>query len=407
VARSLLSSDQEHAQGAKPSQPFDFLLCLEIVAMARSTFGSSLLFDSAQGRSLAASAAGQGLGRGGGSGSGGGKGGGGGVPGGGGGKGGGGGGDEGFGNNLSFPVIFPEGRSAVLRGDAGEVTFKNIWNVNESDPAYYYFAQGNEDNVWQADSLTATDAVTIDYIDIGDALESAPIKADQNVRLELTLYEKIADVTGISEDESTLTGFAMTLLEGAKGKGRPSQTGPTELQGARLDQSLWGAEGYSTNIADNLGGYDDLISNGTLYETPYASVYSGDLLDLTIQPISQDGVTGLNWDGGSDLWTGSAVGEKLAVPGFAPELNIAGKYIVGASGSPFQFPDNGKYIITFSLDEGGIAFGEGTEVANFDPAVLGFSEAEGRAATVVKDGIYANNNGLIWMIVDVNPAGLI
>lgn len=363
--------------------------------MAKLTFVDPLL------ESLAPSAAGQGPGSGQGQG---GNGGGGGVPGGGGGQGGGNGGDEGFGNNLSFPVIFPTGLTATLRGDPGEVTFTNIWNLNEAAPEQYYFAQGNDGNEWQADFLNAPSPVIVDYVDIGDALESAPIKANKNVRLELTLYEASSEVSAVD----TLTGFNMTLLEGAKGKGRPGTTGPTELQGARLDRDLWTDGGYSTNIANNGGDYLNLFNNGTLYESPVASVYSGVLLDLTIQPIAQDSITGLNWDGTNDSWTGTNVSDPLVSPTFAPELNIAGKYIVGASGSPFQFPSNGTYIITFSLDEGAIAFDENTTVANFDPATFGFTPiAEGREAQVIGDGIYDNNNGLIYMIVNVNPSGVI
>ena len=107
-----------------------------------------------------------------------------------------------------------------------------------------YFAQGVEGNTWQAGCISNADSVTVDYVDIGDALESAPLKTGTNVRLELTLYEAL---------DEPLTGFAMELLGGAKGSGKPTVKGPTESQGARMHQAQWG-NGPPDHILGNRSG---------------------------------------------------------------------------------------------------------------------------------------------------------
>lgn len=424
--------------------------------MAKTTLVDPLLF----GLGLSPSAAGQGPGSGGGGGNqGGGIGGGGGSPGGGtpGGGGGGGGrpGETTAGNNLSFPAIFPA-TAPTLRGADNFYTFTTPTYLR-GDTSFVYFAQGVDGNEWQAGNIAfgdsdfnfdfdtdedgVNDAIAVDYVNIGDALESAPIQQGRNVRLELTLFEQIADVTGTPDDpaDDTLSGFAMTLLGGSKGKGKPGTTGPTESQGARYPYANpW------TTLTD--GTVSDVTDDqGITYDSAYASVYAanasstgeGETVDsymtlvvqkvegLTPQYIGQgetDFITGLGWDGtqwvdtdSSDLIT---VGNNLSTTAFGPELTISGTYNVGASGSPWQFTADGTYLITFAMKDGTpVVFDANTQVQNDDPLVSGFQPTPltaGRYTQVVADNTFGvtagagggfdpadTHNGLLAMLVGV------
>jgi hypothetical protein len=385
--------------------------------------------------SLAPSAAGKGPGRGGG-------GGGGGSGGGGGGGGGGKPGETTAGNNLSVPAIFPV-LAPTLRGTEGEFTFTTPAAPTVAvDPAYVYFAQGVADNEWQAGNITAgataSDPIAIDFVNIGDALESAPIKKGRNIRLELSLFEEIADVTDVEDD--TLTGFAMTLLGGAKGKGKPSKTGPTESQGARYPEPWDGSPIIDSPVSEAT------TTAGITYESEYAAVYASDgstteaekgdsYIKLVIQKVTgltpqyaQDGsltpgvnddadfLTGLGWNG--DQWVDADPKDSITVGGnisnvaFGPELTISGTYNVGASGKPWKFSNDGTYLITFALKDGTpVVFNSETVVRNDDPALFGFQPTElteGRLTQVVPDGLLSfgapgadTHNGLLALLVGV------
>ncbi|MEX1323987.1 MAG: hypothetical protein AB1Z21_07330 [Synechococcaceae cyanobacterium] len=366
---------------------------------------------------------------------------GGGTPGGGGGGNGGGKpGGETAGNNLSVPAIFPT-TAPTLRGTEGEFTFTTPAEPTvEVDPTYVYFAQGVTGNEWQAGNLAAnatpTDPVIIDYVNIGDALESAPIQLGRFVRLELSLFEEIADVTDITDD--TLTGFAMTLLGGAKGGGKPEKKGPTESQGARYPAADWNDTPVSGTVSAAT------TAAGITYETPYAAVYAADTssteeekadsyLNLVIQEVTglepqyaEDGtltpgvndnadfITGLAWDG--TRWVDTDPDDGIGISNrnladsiiFGPELTISGTYNVGASQTPFKFTNSGTYLITFALEDGTpVAFDENTLVRNDDPALPGFQPmelSEGRLTQVIGDGMFGlggadTHNGLLAMLV--------
>jgi hypothetical protein len=83
-------------------------------------------------------------------------------------------GGESVGNNLSFPAIFFDEGAPTLRGTMGQFVFTDPTYLT-GDSAFVYFAQGVEGNTWQADNYTTAGPVVVDYVDIGDALESAPI----------------------------------------------------------------------------------------------------------------------------------------------------------------------------------------------------------------------------------------
>jgi len=342
---------------------------------------------------------------------------GGGTPGGGGGKPGG----ESVGNNLSFPAIFFDpATQAALRGDNETFTFTTPTDLNTD---YLYFAQGVAGNVWQADSSLASLAtpITVDYIDIGDALESAPIKQGTNVRLELTLYQDLINLdSGELGDGLSQTAYAMTLLGGAKGSGKPSTVGPTESQGAQLLESLWDGSPYTGDIAT--------APAGTTFESNVASVCAAEgagegavnsYMSMSIQKVEGlaqgDLVTGLAWDG--TKWVDAnpddsiSVGGNLVTTAFGPELNIAGKYIMGASGKPYKFTADGNYLVTFALEDGTPVRLDGSTLVqnDADPAALGYQPgaAAGRITQVIADGDMSylgdgdTHNGLLVMIVGV------
>ena len=349
---------------------------------------------------------------------------GGGTPGGGGSGGGSGGkpGGESVGNNLSFPAIFFDPLTqAALRGDNETFTFTTPTDLNTD---YLYFAQGVAGNEWQADSSLASLAapVTIDYVDIGDALESAPIKQGTNVRLELTLYQDLINLdSGELGDGLSQTAYAMTLLGGAKGSGKPSTVGPTESQGAQLLESLWNGSPYDGTIA--------AAPEGTTFESNVASVCAASgagetgvtsYMRMSIQKVEGlaqgDAVTGLAWDGtkwvDADPTDSISVGGNLVTTAFGPELNIAGKYIMGASGKPYKFTADGNYLVTFALEDGTPVRMDGSTLVqnDADPATLGYQpgDAAGRITQVIADGDMSysggdgdSHNGLLVMIVGV------
>ena len=125
-------------------------------------------------------------------------------------------------------------------------------------------------------------------------------------------------------------------------------------------------------------------------------------MELTIQELEPDALTGASWDGAK--WVGSGIGEidYAANTQFGTELNVAGKVINGVSDRPFRFTDPGLYRITFSLpNELDIVLTADTQVANY--SAEGFSElTEGRTTTVVEDGALGTggndtHNGLLYM----------
>jgi hypothetical protein len=229
----------------------------------------------------------------------------------------------------------------------------------------------------------------------------------------------------------------MTLLGGAKGSGKPSKTGPTESQGARLPSDLGAQLPYVGTASTTTQ------SQGTTYESQYASVYAADAsttegesvdsyMQLVIQKVegllpqyAQDGtitpgindgadfITGLSWDGSQ--WVDInpddeiRIGANISEIAFGPELTISGTYNVGASGMPWKFTDDGTYLITFALkDQAPVIFDASTAVRNDDASLVGFQPtelSEGRLTQVVADGQLGlggdTHNGLLALLVGV------
>lgn len=130
------------------------------------------------------------------------------------------------GNNLSFPVIWAEGRALNLRevpDDAGEVKLDGSywfwWGSDPANPAGVCdgctppvmdygraYVQKDENNVWQAETADGSAGdVIVDWIDWGDNLESVDWYTKSKVRTEVVLYKDLL---------TSMTEYQMIYLEG-------------------------------------------------------------------------------------------------------------------------------------------------------------------------------------------------
>jgi fibronectin type 3 domain-containing protein len=263
----------------------------------------------------------------------------------GGGSGGGGEGDTGYGNNLSFPVVFADGYGITglkLAGTwpgLGPFTTVPTFDYNtglrplstetlstfpllSSDTAVSlggvtYYPQATA-STWQAEWRNNAAAAQMETIvDWGDALLSKTYTASSIVRIETTLKQD-ATIAGVTD---TMTAYKMVLLSG-------SQT--TELQGtdgttiASPTRNVFAinARLKIEKIATG-GGADTVIFDKAVYEG-----------------------FGVSEEGGG----GSAVASSK----YGAELNVAGSIVYGYNfrlNSVTGIPDKkGQYRITFSLD---------------------------------------------------------
>lgn len=219
-------------------------------------------------------------------------------------------------NNLSFPAIAVDGfaitpltSSSFLVPYAGTypgLTAEEIAALG-SGP---WYAQKTTGNVWQAEFANrGTEDVT--YIDWGDNIESVYPKIRLPFRLEVTLYKDLG--------EETMTAYNMAVLE------YPSSS--TELQG----------------------------TNTITAENNFATVISS-RPKLVIQYLKSS-VPALTWIPLISQWVNIDDSEEVPVVtyynivpvSFAPELNVGGKYIYGASQGGWKPTLTGYYRITFYL----------------------------------------------------------
>ena len=173
----------------------------------------------------------------------------------------------------------------------------------------------------------------VTYIDWGDNVESVSPKTRSPFRLEVTLYEPLADLA------VTAHGHTMAVLE------YPSSS--TELQG--------------TNKAE--------------YDATYATVVSA-TPKLVVQFLGASVPTNLEWASTKWVYPGTSTWPTIAPVSFAPELNVGGKYIYGASQGGWKPTQAGYYRITFYVPSGEVNLASGTIVN----ASTGFTPpAEGKA----------------------------
>ena len=300
---------------------------------------------------------------------------------GGGGGGGSGGHDEGFGNNLSFPLIYADGYGLTgvkvtgtwqgvgpfgtlpsfdfntgLRPLSTEVLtafplFSSTTAVSIGGTVYY---PQKTESTWQAEWRNNAQGAPIDVIvDWGDALLSRTYRTNSIIRVETTLKQD-ATVPGVTD---TMTAYKMSLLSGS---------GITELQGT--DKSIYASAArnvYAINARLKIekivtsGGGDIVIFDKAIYET-----------------------FGTTEEGGPPAGTG---GGATAVSKFGAEINVGGSVVYGYNfrlSSVTGVQDKtGQYRITFSLDPNA-KIGTNTTV----PGHVTMIEKADAAATLSSDG---------------------
>ena len=217
-----------------------------------------------------------------------------------------------------------------------------------------WYAQKVEGNVWQADFAMPGDPyAVVDYIDWGDVIEAVSPTIGRPFRVEVTLYTSAA--SGLGENE-TMTGYTMALLE------NPSS--PDEVQG----------------------------NNITTYDSDWATIVSA-LPRMVIQ-FYGTGTIG-NWNT-AGYWEGIQPPVDFS---FAPELNVGGKYIYGASEGGWRPTAPGMYRLTFYVPGSQILFTESSVVANFVGG--SFVDPESTASTPQIDVV----NNLSYVDVTVKQKG--
>jgi len=246
--------------------------------------------------------------------------------GGGGGNGGGGGGGEieTAGNNLSFPVFAMDAYTITpvpVSSFSVPYTGTNSGLSAEELAAlegYTWYAQKVSGNKWQAEFSQKSQPVDVTFVDWGDVLESVNPKVNRPTRIEVTLYKDVSD--------DPMLGYTMALLAYPSSK--------NEVQG--------------TNAVTYDGIWATLVSAKTKL-----------VVQLLGSPTAE-----LSWDG--TMWIGTGAGAPATGFGFAPELNVGGKFIFGASTGGWKPTVTGVYRITFYIENGSnIQLAAETTIANY------------------------------------------
>ena len=266
-------------------------------------------------------------------------------------------------NNLSYPALAVDSFTIAplsttsftvpYAGDYPGLTAEEIAALTASGP---WYAQKTTGNAWQADFSSET-SVDVTYIDWSDNMETVSPKVRTPFRLEMVLFKALS---------VPMTGYTMSVLE------YPSSS--NELQG----------------------------TNTSTYEGTLATVISA-TPKLIIQYLGSS-VPTLTWDATKSLWTLADTTAPDLVPiSFAPELNVGGKYVFGASSGGWKPSTAGWYRITFYVPSGsGVNLALGT-IADY---ATGFAEStttegEGAVATAVLD----TADNLTYIDVKVLPKG--
>jgi hypothetical protein len=267
------------------------------------------------------------------------------------GKGGNGGGHEepAAGNNLSFPVfaldgitLTPISAPTFLVPYAGPYTGLTTEEITLLQATGPWYAQKVEGNLWQAEFMNGNAPLAITFIDWGDVIEAVNPKTGRPFRVEVTLYSDISD--------ATMTGYGMVMLA------NPSS--PDEVQGTKGDNT---------------------------YDGVWATVAS-DVPNLIIQQLAPG--ASLTWDAELLRWVGVGVGMPVTGFGFAPELNVGGKYIYGASTGGWRPTQAGTYRLTFYLKGNSNINMRGAVIGNYDGNVPDqWAVPETRASIPVVDPI--------------------
>lgn len=224
--------------------------------------------------------------------------------------------EETAGNNLSFPVIAVDGFASNITAvdESLAVAYTGPYTGLDADELAIatgdtWYAQKVTGNTWQADYINGSGADHhVTYVDWSDNIESLNPKVGRSFRLELVLFHALdADNDGTREE--ILTGYTMAVLA------FPSS--PNEVQG----------------------------TNGAIYTADWATIISAKP-KFGVQYIGTSVPSDIEW--GDTAWTGTDVESDLGIA-FAPELNVGGKYIFGASEGGWKPEKEGIYRLTFYI----------------------------------------------------------
>lgn len=220
------------------------------------------------------------------------------------------------GNNLSFPVIAVDGIASNITPADESLTIPYLGPYTGLDAEELavatgdtWYAQKVVGNTWQADHLDSSGIThPVTYIDWSDNIESLNPKVGRSFRLELVLFHALdSDRDGTRED--ALSGYTMAVLA------FPSS--PNEIQG----------------------------TNGDKYDADWATIISSKP-KFVVQFIGTSVPSDIAWSG--TAWTGTGVEEDLGII-FAPELNVGGRYIFGASEGGWKPAKVGIFRLTFYI----------------------------------------------------------
>ena len=252
-------------------------------------------------------------------------------------------------NNLSFPAIAVDGFTintvapsftVPYTGDYPGLTADEITALQATGP---WYAQKVTGNTWQADWASQSE-VDVDVVDWGDNIESVDAFVRRPYRLEVVLFDNTL--------AETMTGYTMAML------GNPSS--PDEIQGA----------------------------NTATYEGTSATVISSKP-KLVIQALGMAEPATLTWDVATSRWLNGTAALSTTQIGFAPELNVAGKYIYGASTGGWKPTVAGVYRVTFYIPTDSTVNLQLATIAVPVPEEAVIAEAEeGGGATPVIDSVH-------------------
>ncbi len=266
------------------------------------------------------------------------------------------------GNNLSMPVVTPYGSlPAAIPGAGIATSWSDDTYPTSADPEYYVWVQKDPANTWRASTYKAGGSIITDYVDWGDNLEVKAWGTNSVIRVEVALFEAIA------ENDYTHEG---------SDAGEPEDDSDDNLEKGYKMYHVYG------NGVDEVWGTDKGAIDPNALPDPsvapaWATVY-GQNARLVIQKIDDDAdaeVSGLSWTGTE--WTGF---ELDGVPyeaklGFSAEVNVKGRVIYGYNWQEKR--PLGLYRITFYAD--GIEYDESSQV------VL-LSEVEEEVTTAEDEG---------------------
>jgi hypothetical protein len=268
-------------------------------------------------------------------------------------------------NNLSFPAIAVDGFAItdleapsfvdIYSGPYTGLSAEQLALVQGKD----IYAQKDPDgdgvvNKWQAD-YASQPAVDVDVIDWGDNIESVDAFVRRPFRLEVVLFDNTL--------LEPMTGYNMLMLA------NPSS--PDEVQG----------------------------TDTTTYPSESATVISSKP-KLVIQALGDADPANLTWDVNSSRWLNGTAALPTTSIGFAPELNVAGKYIYGASTGGWKPTVAGVYRVTFYIPTDTAVNLRLAEIAAPIPEEEVTAEAEeGGGATPQID----RTNNLTYVDITVRP----